>query len=146
MKNIFFFDVESTSLHGTGFAVGAIVSNNNGEIIDRFELASLEGIGNVSDWVRDNVLPHLEGMPVVETDKQLRDAFFEFYMKHKDSCEIWSDCNFPVETNFLSAIVADDVEGRQWSMPYPLKDLSTLLDVNIDRVEMSGIKDLRKHQ
>ncbi len=144
MKNIFLFDVESTSLHGTGFAVGALVSDANGTILEKFELLSLEGSIKVGDWVKDNVLPNLSDMPTCETDIELRTAFYEFYMKHKETSEIWSDCNFPVETNFLSAIVNDDIEKREWNMPYPLKDVSTLVSVDIDRCEKYPTI-LRKH-
>ena len=145
MENILLFDVESTSLHGTGFACGAIVVNKDGLEIDRFELLSQEGSKKVGDWVKENVLPSLADMPTCETDIELRTSFFDFYMKHKETAQIWSDVNFPVETNFLSAIVNDNIEEREWSMPYPLKDASTIVDVNIDRCEKCGIEGLRKH-
>lgn len=145
MDNILLFDVESTSLHGTGFAVGAIVINKGGSEIDRFELLSKEGSGKVGDWVKENVLPSLQDMPTCETDVELRTAFFDFYTKHKETVEVWSDVNFPVETNFLSAIVSDNIAEREWSMPYPLKDASTIVDVSIDRCAECGIDGLRKH-
>jgi hypothetical protein len=151
--NILVFDVESTSLHGIGFAVGAVVLDRNGEEIDRFELLSKEGAGLVNDWVTENVIPHLQDMPTCFDLTELRTKFYEFYIKHKEDSEIWSDCNFPVETNFLSAIVNDNPEERQWNMPYPLKDISTIVDIEIDRTEtykeecsisLSDVK-LRKH-
>lgn len=144
-QNILVFDVESTSLHGSGFAVGAIVVNRGGTEVDRFELLSIEGARKANDWVKENVIPHLKDMPTCVYDIKLREKFYEFYMKHKETAEIWSDCNFPVETNFLSDIVKDDFEKRQWNMPYPLKDISTIVDVDLDRVKECGIKDLRKH-
>ena len=58
-KNILLFDVESTSLHGTGFAVGAIVVNRGGTEIDRFELLSKEGAEKANEWVKQNVIPNL---------------------------------------------------------------------------------------
>ena len=88
-KNILLFDVESTSLHGTGFAVGAIVVNRDGTELDRFELLSKEGAEKANDWVKQNVIPHLSDMPTCETDKELRDAFFDFYLKHKETAEVW---------------------------------------------------------
>jgi hypothetical protein len=145
MDNILLFDVESTSLHGTGFAVGAIVVNKGGTEIDRFELLSKEGAEKANEWVKQNVIPTLSDMPTCETDKELRDAFFNFYLKHKETAEVWSDVNFPVETNFLHAIVKDNIAEREWSMPYPLKDASTIVDVSIDRCAECGIADLRKH-
>lgn len=142
--NILVFDVESTSLHGTAFAVGAIVVNEEGIEIDRFELLSKEGTKKVNEWVKQNVIPNLSDMPTCETDKELRTAFYDFYMKYKETSEVWSDCNFPVETNFLSSIVNDDLESRQWNMPYPLKDISTIVDINLDRIKEYP-KSLRKH-
>lgn len=144
-ENIFVFDVESTSLHGTGFAVGAVVYNKDGTEIDRFELMSLEGAAVANQWVKDTVLPHLQDMPTCNLRYTLRESFYAFYMKHKETAEIWSDCNFPVETNFLSEIVNDAPKIREFEMPYPLKDISTIVDINIDRVKECGIKDLRKH-
>lgn len=144
-KNILVFDVESRSLHGKAFAVGAIVIDREGNEIDRFELLSKEGKLQASDWVKQNVIPSLENMPTCETDRQLRELFYSFYTKHKD-CEIWSDVNFPVETNFLSEIVNDDINAREFKMPYPLNDISTLVDIDINRAkEYVGTVELKEH-
>jgi len=40
MKNLFVFDVEATSLHGVGFAFGAVVIDTKCNILDRIELLS----------------------------------------------------------------------------------------------------------
>ncbi len=197
MKRIFVFDVESTSLFGTGFAVGAVVLEPITEVwkrktgleesdvfvrvndgspinpvskcggylgcitttqyikptgkykqIDSFELLSLAGLKKACDWVKDNVIPSLHYMKKCNTDKELREQFYSFYMKHKDNCDIYSDVNFPVETNFLTDIVRDDVATREFTMPYPLLDIANQISVDIDRVEKyekdTGLK-LRKH-
>lgn len=144
-KNILLFDVESTSLHGTGFAFGVVVVDKSGLEIDHLELLSKEGAKKVNNWVKENVIPNLSDMPTCETDKELRDSFFNFYLKHKETAEIWSDVNFPVETNFLHSILNDSPKDREWLMPYPLKDMSTLIDVDIDRHTECGITNLRKH-
>lgn len=148
MKNLLVFDCESTSLHGSTFAVGAIVSDEKGNEIDRFEILSQEGKNRAGEWVQKNVMPSLLDMPVCMSDLELRNRFFEFYMKHKDSCDIYSDVNYPVETNFLAAVVADDLESREWLMPYPLYDIAMSVDIDIDRCEKyqkeTG-KSLRKH-
>jgi hypothetical protein len=144
-KNIMVFDVESTSLYGRGFAVGAIVCNIFGEEIDSFELMSTNDALFANDWVKNNVLPCLTEIPTCNTGKELRTRFFDFYMKHRDTCDVWSDCNFPVETNFLREVVKDDEQGRQWVMPYPLKDISTIVPIDIDRAVSCPLKNLRKH-
>lgn len=144
-ENVLVFDVESISLHGEGFAVGAVVANKKTSvIIDRFELLSEEGEGKANDWVKENIIPHLLSMNTCQTNLQLRDQFYAFYMKWKDSCDIYSDVNFPVETNFLSAIVADNPQEREWNMPYPLLDVADIVDISIDRLQECG-KNLIKH-
>lgn len=146
MRDIFMFDVESTSLFGAGFAVGVIVIDANGKELDKFELKSKEGESKSGSWVSEYVLPNLVDMPSCETDKELREEFYKFYKKHADHCDVWSDCNFPVETNFLYHVVNDDISEREFSMPYPLKDLSTILPVDIDRNQYCDLKYFfRKH-
>lgn len=142
--NLFVFDVESTSLFGVGFAAGALVCDRQGNEIDRFELMSTDGAEMSSKWVAENVLPALRDMPRCKSRFDLREAFFQFYLKHKDTCEFWGDCIFPVEAKFLSAIVSDDMT-REFLMPYPLRDLSTIIPVEIDRAQKSGIEGLRKY-
>lgn len=143
---IFMFDVEATELHGEGFAVGAVVAHKkSGHLIDNFQLLSLEGEQKAGPWVKENVLPALKQLPVCDTQRQLRDTFFNFYLKYKDIADFWSDVNYPVETNFLAAVVADDPEKRQWAMPYPLYDLGTILNVEFNREELIGEGDWQKH-
>jgi len=144
-KHILVFDVESTKLHGKAFAVGAVVMDLFGNIIDQMELLATYPMGECNEWVRTNVLPSLEGMPTCITAGALGDAFYEFYQKHKADAEVWVDCGWPVEANFLSSIVNYDPITREFEMPYPLKDISSLIDVDINRNEMSGLKCLRAH-
>ena len=143
--------MESTSLYGTEFSVGAVVieiyERKYGkaiEIKEKFILKSLEGERNATDWVKENVVPYLKDIESVETDRELRDRFWDFYNKHKD-CEIWADVCYPVETNFLTQVCKDDLANREFSMPYPLRDISSILPVDIDRIEYSGLTDLKKH-
>ncbi|MCF8245532.1 MAG: hypothetical protein K9J37_13660 [Saprospiraceae bacterium] len=144
--NILVFDCEAVHLHGVTFAAAALViDRSTRQILDQFELLAEEGIPMCGDWVQENVLPHLGDLPTCKTSKELRDRFFQFYQQHKGTADIFSDVNFPVETNFLSAIVADDPEKRQFEMPYPLYDVANFVDVNIERFAACGIPNLRKH-
>ena len=145
-ENILVFDVESTDLHGKGFAVGAIVLNaKTGEEVDSFMLKSFEAEKESCEWVKKNVLPWLKDMPAVPTDRELRDRFWKFYTEHKDTCDIWADVAYPVETNFLEEVYRDDPENRAFAMPYPLLDISSHVDVSIDRVKFSQLMGLEKH-
>ncbi len=147
-ENIFVFDVESIGLHGVGFAVGATVIDQKSKLeVDKFALVSTEGMVDACDneWVKKNVFPKISNFPNCQSLIELRDKFYAFYCKHKDTCEIWSDVNFPVETNFLSAVVNDDIKNREWNMPYPLLDISSQIDVSISRIENCGIEGLQEH-
>jgi len=145
-ENIMMFDVEATSLHGPGFAVGAIVVNKTtGKLMDTFQLMSARGSGEVNSWGWENVVPVLMDMPKCEYRQELRQRFFEFYRRWAPVCDIWGDCIFPVETNFLSEITEDDTIEREFLMPYPLYDLANFIDVNLDRNDECGLKNLRKH-
>ena len=152
--NLFVFDCESTSLHGQTFAVGGIIikrstriikNSNSKKILARFQLLAEEGLPLCNDWVKANVLPQLSDMPTCHTLKELRTRFYQFYLEHRETCDIFSDVNFPVETNFLSAVHADDPETRQYQMPYPLFDIVNHVPLEIDRIQASGLSGLRKH-
>ena len=146
MKNIFLFDVEAASLLGQGFAVGAIVGNPQGLVLDRFELLSIDGSMAANPWVKQNVLPLLVSMPTTKTLLDLRTRFYEFYQKHKGSCTFWSDVNFPVETNFLADIVRDKPQDREFEMPYPLYDVANFVHVDIDRnAQHPGLNFIKHH-
>lgn len=147
-SKIFMFDVESTSLYGVGFAVGVVVWDKvSRQVVDTFELKSVDKSNEVlyCDFVKEQVLPALGDMPTCETNKELRDAFYEFYMKHRSDADIVSDVNYPVETKFLMDVVKDDESARMWNMPYPLYDISNDIDVSVDRVLSSGLQGLRVH-
>lgn len=144
-KNMLVIDVESTSLMGSGFAFGAVVVSPEGKIIDQIEFLSEEGKSKAGEWVKENVIPSLEGMPTVETDKELREKFWDFYNKHKDSSQIWGDAIFPVESNFLVDVANDDLANREFSMPYPLLDIVNFIHPNYNRAELSKLEGLRPH-
>jgi hypothetical protein len=143
MPKVFVFDVESDGLDGVGFAVGAIVIEN-GRLIDRFE-------GRVeceikSHWVKENVLPYIEDMEVYPSMMELRDAFWKFWLKHKDGALMFADCCVPVESNFLAACKADAPQEREWQGPYPLHDVASVLlakglDPHLDRLAFAVGED-----
>jgi hypothetical protein len=132
---IIVFDCESNGLYGECFAVGAVVYDTNLEkCIDRFELKSIQGQNSVNNqWVIENVIPHLGDMKTCKDNKELRTTFYNF-LQHYKGARVFSDVNFPVETGFLSDIVKDEPE-RQWNMPYPLEDIATKENINIDRAQ-----------
>lgn len=130
-KNIFMFDVESDGLYGKAFCFSAVVADKKGNLIDSLTLKT--DIEISVDWVKENVLPSLKGIKTVESLEVLRNKFYNFYLKYKDNCDVYSDCNYPVETNFLSDVAKDNLTERQFNMPYPLMDVCNFVDSSIDR-------------
>lgn len=143
-KNLLLFDVESASLFGKAIAVGAIVADWKGNILEEFSLRASAPEKKSDEWVKKNVIPVLGNIPICKTGSELRTHFYDWYLKYKKSCTIWSDVNFPVETNFLAAIVADDPQ-RAFNMPFPLYDVSAYLPLHIDRITHCGISGFQKH-
>lgn len=131
---IMMLDCEANGLYDDTIAATAIVVEiENGEIIEIDMISLVSDETNPNNWVKENVIPKIQNATHVKTKRELRDKFYEFYLKHKENCYIFSDVNFPVETNFLAQIAKDDLINREFNMPYPLYDLSMYLDVNIDR-------------
>ena len=144
-RKLLVFDVESASLFGEAIAVGALVGDLEGNITDEFVLVSKESLKNSNEWVLNNVIPNLTDLQTCHTNYELRNSFYTWYLKHYESCSIWSDVNFPVETNFMAAVANDDLANREFKMPYPLYDISNFVPISIDRIATCGIKGLRKH-
>lgn len=135
-KKIFCFDAESNGLAGEAFAIGAVVMDWEGQMLDQF--SALTEIESVTDpWVKENVLPHLSELRPFNSKKDLRDSFWQFYLKHKENALCLVDCGVPVESNLIQACILDDPEARTFVAPYPLYDLSSfLLTVNLDPIDL----------
>lgn len=143
MKNIFMFDVESIGLHGDGFAFGAIISDRKENVIEICSGACLneevtEKLSKIDFFVNGegkDIISECSKLKRFDTLWQLREYFWEFYMKHKDNCDVYSDVNYPVETNFLESVYNDNPEDRQWKMPFPLLDACNSIPQDVDRIE-----------
>lgn len=84
-----------------------------------------------------------EGLTPFESRREMRDAFWDFYMKYKDNALIIADFETPAESHFLHQCIEDDLENRQWEGPYPLHEVGTMLlakglDPDLNRIEFSG--------
>lgn len=124
------FDVESVGLHGEAFAVGYVVLNSDGVEIGSGAAACpiTTALGSDEDraWVTENV--SLAGCWMLDKPIAVRDWFWPIVQDVKASGgEVWTDCGWPVEANFLSACIADDPEARRWAGPYPLLDVANVL-------------------
>lgn len=130
MSKYMVIDVESIGLHGEGFAVGWIVVNGDGVVLDEGMLACSpdDAQGHPADrrWIEDNV-PTMNTTWVDISAREVRTEFWKVLQLWKArGATLWADCAWPVEARFLAQCVDDDVKARGWEGPYPLHEIATL--------------------
>ena len=145
--NIFSVDAETNGLYGDVWAIGAVVLSPDGKMVDSFS-GQVENPVITDQWVLTNIVPYVS-LPKYKSARELRDAFWSFWMKNKATCLAIADYAYPVESNLFRLCINDDV-SRTWDGPYPLHEVATLLyaagiDPNISREEFSGMYHLTKH-
>lgn len=127
---LFVFDVESIGLFGEGFAVAGGVYVN-GVAKEEFCFCcpahSAQGDQAGREWVAANVpaLGITHPRPI-----ELRDAFWkemQIARNRYPGLIVAADCNWPVEANFLTACVRQDLVNRTWTGPYPFVDIDSIL-------------------
>lgn len=142
----FFVDAESDGLYGSVLSVAALVTDEeNRELCHFYGAVSPEQTEIRSPWVRMHVLPML-GMAeeIFPTEAALTEAFWQFWLDHRKTCQCIADVGVPVEARLFSLCVRRDPQVREFLGPYPLLDLSTLLlargiDPLSDRATLSGL-------
>lgn len=127
-NNILVIDVESLGLHGPAFAVGYILVDLSGNVITEGTFATNPNSMGVNDapalqWAADHI--KIDVYDCLNT-YQMRKAFWNIWDAVRHDSWMAADCNWPVESNFLSACIADDPVARMWHGPYPLLDISTM--------------------
>ncbi len=122
------FDLETNGLHGEAFAVGAVVIDGKGKIIDEFS-GRTNIDGDVDPWVRENVLPAIEDMAIDYTSHvELREAFWGWYLEAEPNSDyVLVNNGYPVEYRFLIECQEADIKNRYWQHPFPILDLVSLL-------------------
>ena len=122
------FDLETNGLHGDVFAIGAMVMNTSGEMVDTFTgRCAIDG--ETDEWVKVNVLPAIVDMPLShENYRDLREAFWAWYLKAEPRADYVLVSNgYPVEYRFLLKCQEENLEERYWQHPFPILDLTSLL-------------------
>lgn len=119
---IFSFDAETNGLWGQAFSIAAIVYDNGVEVSRFIGRCPIEGETN--PWVKDNVLPKMEDIPVSHSSyDELLKAFAEFYLANKADANIIVHMGVPVESSLLKDAHSRGYIG-DWDGPYPLIDLA----------------------
>ncbi len=127
--NVFFVDAETDGLHGPFLSVAALVTDNEGTVIDRFSASVRATQDAIKDpWVREHVLPYLACATTrARNETELLERFWNFWTKHRASSMCVADVPFPVEARLFSRCIASNPEERGTLGPYPLYDLATAL-------------------
>lgn len=122
-KIVFSFDAETNGLWGQAFAIGAIMYNGDGNEISRF-IGRCPIEGEIDSWVKDNVLPQMELIPVThQSYDALLSDFAKFYLANKKDAHILVHMGVPVESSVIRDMHDRGYIG-DWDAPYPLLDLA----------------------
>lgn len=138
------FDVESVGLHGEGFSVGwVVVDADEKRVVTSAQYACepsrAEGTDESREWLSKNVPVPRQGYNCA-SPRGVRDEFWRAwqYGKNKGALLV-ADCCWPVEARFLASCVDDNPKEREFSGPYPLHDVASILLAN-------GVDPLAKHE
>jgi len=125
MKKVFSFDAETNGLWGDAFAISAAVYED-GKLTNSF--TSYLGPDGVTDgWVRDNVLPKLDGLTKThDSYDAMLAAFAEFYLAHKKDADVIAHIGVPVEAKVLLDMHQKGLIG-DWDGPFPFLDVASVL-------------------
>jgi len=126
------FDVEAVGLHGEAWQVGVVVMDDNWNVVQEVEWTANRALARGTEgghsWCRQFCDPASADTGLTPFD--LRENFFRLWMSYAedvDNCQLWADCAWPVESRFLAAMIDDDHARREWSGPYPLHEICTLI-------------------
>ena len=121
------FDLESNGLHGQAFAVGAVVVDMQGEVLDKFT-ARVEIVGELDDWVAKNVIPFIEDMSIShKTYNDMCSDFWTWFVKAQELSDyVVVQNGYPVEYSFLLDCQNQDLNTRYWQHPFPILDITSM--------------------
>lgn len=145
---LFSVDAETDGLYGEIFAIGAVVCDEQGRIVDQF--AGRIEVDLEDEWVSANIEPMVAHLPVFVPAVNLFARFWQFWMEHRDDSICMADFGAPVEAYLFRKCVEMDPEERVWQGPYPMHELGTalLLDVedpDVNRREYCELEGLVQH-
>jgi hypothetical protein len=136
MRYILSLDVETNGLHGSIFAIGAVLIKCNSDythtwVTGEFFDAAAPSV-EIDDWVEANVIPKLvkkvgKPMNTWQSGRNLLRKFAKFYKEamHKNA-EVVVFCPYPCEASFFRDLFnLGLIDEREH--PCPMYDLATLL-------------------
>lgn len=122
----FVFDVESVGLHGEAFAVGICVVDQSGKehaaLLFGKRYQSCKGTFDSFEWIRKTV-PDFE----FQTGDMLEGFWHSWWYWKQRGAVMAADVPWPVESAFLSRCINANHSAREFSGPYPLIDVASVL-------------------
>ena len=154
-RYVFCLDVESNGLYGDGFAYAVVVIEYNSKKKIEEKTGYYKEYTITDEFTINNVLPMLEDLEIYNSLEDMRSSFWNIYLEYFSNrshyygkVDFLVDNGFPVESNFLSSCVKDNIK-RINNSPFPVYDVATLLKFKgisntIDRMYYSNL-DKKKH-
>lgn len=96
---ILFVDAESDGLYGTFISVAMkVIDVGTGENIDyMYGGITKDKLYIKEPWVKENVIPFLGEYISYDSEHQLLEAVWDFWIKYEESAVVVADVAFPVE-------------------------------------------------
>lgn len=150
----------------TPIAIGAIIYNENGNVVDTFDL-KLPDEFVTNNWVKENVLPNIQNMKNfnivripclynkrIEQEKtyyKFLEQFRDFYMKYKKEYDILYHMGHIVESNLFKEMRRLNLLG-DFDAPYTPIEVSAYLELagepadSVDRyAKKYKVKDIKDY-
>ena len=98
--NVFTFDAETNGLTGRAFSIGAVIYKDGKEVKTFYARTPIEG--DIDPFVRDHVLPQMEGMQIThQTYEGMLADFASFFLKEKEGAHVIFHMGCPVEARII---------------------------------------------
>ena len=100
--------------------------------------------------MREHIVP-VVNLPKYDTPEDLLNAFWDFWMEHREGALALADCGTPVEAGLFRACIELDLDNRLWQGPTPLHELATVFLLKgydpweTDRRQFAQRSDLVQH-
>jgi hypothetical protein len=132
---VFSFDAETNGLWGKAFSIAAVVYDTESQqTIEWIGRCPIQG--EVNQWVKENVLPQMEGIEEThENYETMLKDFMEFYMANKQDAIILIHVGLPVEALPVESRLFIDAHDMGilgiLDAPFPLVNCSALPEIGI---------------
>lgn len=141
-QKIISIDFETNGLWGQPFSAAAVVYDENNNETNRY-VARCPIEGEVNGWVKNNVIPQMEGIKQTHDsyDEMLKD-FFDILKEHKDA-KVLVHMGHVVEANVLRDAHSKGIIG-DWDAPYEWYDVCVLFGDSVDKYNKTNGVSLEK--